>query len=672
MKANKLINSKSLYLLQHAHNPVDWYPWGEEALQKAKKEQKPLLVSIGYSACHWCHVMEKESFENQEVADLMNKDFVCIKIDREERPDLDNIYMEAVQVMGLQGGWPLNVFLMPDQKPFYGGTYFPKNQWMKVLSGISTAFVKQYKALNESALGFGNSLNRSLTEKYGLQSNDSPFLAKEIITIARELMEGFDPQWGGMNRVPKFPMPAIWSFLLDMAILNQDKELGKKVCFTLEKMGRGGIYDQLTGGFCRYSVDGEWFAPHFEKMLYDNGQLLSLYAKAFQYSQNGYFKEKVVETIHWLENEMLDSAGAFYAALDADSEGKEGKFYTWTFEELQSLLKDDFDWFASLYGIKKNGNWESGENILFQQKNYFETAESLGLSEADFQQKLKAAKRKLIEYRNQRERPGLDDKIISGWNGWVIDGLSQAFLALGNDAYKNLAHSAGEFIWQQMVKGGELFRNFKSGEAYTSAFLEDYAAVIKAYISLYTISFDPKWLYRAEQLLERVLERFLDKSDSLFYFNDPAVEQLIADKKEVFDNVIPASNSVMARNLHQLGLYFYKDKYLNQAEKMLQLIQDLLQKEPSFLTNWASFYLEKTTPTAEIAVTGPGAEKKALTFLAGYRPNLVISASSGDSKLPLLQDKPMVKSLFYVCFNKSCKQPVEEVADALNQLPYLS
>ncbi|MFO7822330.1 MAG: thioredoxin domain-containing protein [Cyclobacterium sp.] len=672
MKANKLIDSKSLYLLQHAHNPVDWYPWGEEALQKAKLEHKPLLVSIGYSACHWCHVMEKESFENQEVADLMNANFVCIKIDREERPDLDNIYMEAIQVMGLQGGWPLNVFLMPDQKPFYGGTYFPREQWMKVLSGISTAFTNQYEELQQSALGFGDSLNRTLVEKYGLKANKSPFEAKEVIQISRKLMEGFDRQWGGMNRVPKFPMPAIWDFLLDMAILSQQKDLGEDVCFTLRKIGMGGIYDQLGGGFCRYSVDGEWFAPHFEKMLYDNGQLLSLYAKAFQYSQDPFFKEKGEETIAWLENEMLDKEGAFYAALDADSEGREGKYYTWTFNELQSLLADDFDWFARLYGVKAGGNWESGENILFQKPEYGELAQSLGLSEADFILKLKEVKRKLLEFRNRRERPGLDDKIISGWNGWVIDGLSQAFHAFGNTAIKDRAIKAGEFIWQQMVQEGELFRNFKNGEAYTSAFLEDYAAVIKAYISLYTISFDSKWLYRADQLAERVLDRFLDKSDGLFYFNDPAREKLIADKKEVFDNVIPASNSVMARNLHQLGLYFYKENYLSQAEKMLQMVQDLLHQEPSFLANWANFYLEKATPTAEIAVTGPEAQEKALTFLNTYRPNLVLSASKGAINLPLLLDKPPEKDLFYVCFNKSCKQPVSGVTDALNQLPFLT
>ncbi|SHN30373.1 hypothetical protein SAMN04488057_11828 [Cyclobacterium lianum] len=672
MKANRLVDSKSLYLLQHAYNPVNWYPWSEDALQKARTEHKPMLVSIGYSACHWCHVMERECFEDQDVANMMNESFVCIKIDREERPDLDNIYMEAIQVMGLQGGWPLNVFLMPDQKPFYGGTYFPKEQWVKVLSGIANAFKHQYNELKQSAIGFGNSINRSLVEKYGLRESNSPFNAKELIDIADKLMEGFDPQWGGMNRVPKFPMPAIWNFLMDMSIASRQQDLGDKVCFTLEKIGKGGIYDQLGGGFCRYSVDGEWFAPHFEKMLYDNGQLLSLYSKAFQYSQNPFFREKVSETISWLENEMRDDSGAFYAALDADSEGREGKFYTWTSEELADELKGDFSWFAQLYNIKPEGNWESGENILFQQKDYSDIAKELNMSVDAFLARLKETKAALLARRGQRQRPGLDDKIISGWNGWAIDGLCQAYLATGDKHYKEMALAAGRFIWNHMVREGELFRNFKAGEAYTSAFLEDYASLINAFISLYSVTFEASWLFRADQLTERVMDRFLDASDSLFYFNDPSREKLIADKKEVFDNVVPASNSVMARNLHRLGLYFYKENYLNQAEKMLQLVKDLVHKEPSFLANWANFYLERAIPTAEVAVAGPDATKNALAFLRTYRPNRIISVAEQLSELPLLQDKPLDKDLFYVCFDKSCKRPVEALSEALSQLPYLS
>ncbi|SEI86195.1 hypothetical protein SAMN05192553_101580 [Cyclobacterium xiamenense] len=671
MKTNRLIQSQSLYLKQHASNPVDWYPWGEEALQKARTENKPILVSIGYSACHWCHVMEKESFEDQEVAELMNEHFVAIKIDREERPDLDNLYMEAVQLMGLQGGWPLNVFLMPDQHPFYGGTYFPKNQWVKVLSGISTAFAQQYEELARSAAGFGKSLGTSLVEKYGLSLDASPFDPGKVREIGAKIMEGYDPVWGGLKRVPKFPMPAIWAFLLDLAILDQQHDLGEKVCYTLKKIGMGGIYDHLGGGFCRYSVDGEWFAPHFEKMLYDNGQLLSLYAKAYQYSGDLFFSEKVRETIDWLTREMKSPENGFYAALDADSEGKEGKYYVWTAEEIKEVLGGDRGWFGRLYGIKSEGNWESGENILFQKESYAAIADSLGLGEREFVKRLNEIKAKLFAHRNKRERPGLDDKIISGWNGWVIQGICQAYHALGEASYRDQALASGEFIWSKMVAGDELFRNYKNGKAYTSGFLEDYAAVIQAFLSLYTLSFDQKWLDRSERLLERAMERFFDDSDGLFFLNDPGQEKLIADKKEIFDNVIPSSNAVMARNLHRMGIYYYRQRYVDQAEKMLQLVQGILLQEPSFLAYWASFYLEKSIPTAEIAILGPDAAENGLIWQKGYRPNTVLAAASTTADLPLLQDKPLDANRFFVCFNKTCKQPVARLQEALDQLPNL-
>lgn len=673
IKANKLIASKSLYLQQHAHNPVQWYPWSEEALAKAKAENKPILVSIGYSACHWCHVMEKESFEDMDVADLMNANFICIKIDREERPDLDNIYMEAVQVMGLQGGWPLNVFLMPDQKPFYGGTYFSKIQWMKVLAGVDQAFEKQYEELVKSAEGFGRSIDRSVMEKYGLKREEGEFTPENVRAMAWNLLKGIDSEWGGMKRVPKFPMPVIWNFLLDMAILDEQKRIGEQVCFTLKKIGMGGIYDHLGGGFCRYSVDGEWFAPHFEKMLYDNGQLLGLYSKAFQYSRDSFFKEKIKETVKWLNGEMRSPEMGFYSALDADSDGAEGKFYTWTYKELKELLGLDLDWFGELYGIKTEGNWEDGVNILFQTLSYSEVAQNHGLTLDTFEGKLKEVKEKLFENRSSRVRPGLDDKIISGWNGLVIDGLCKAYLAIGDEGYKRSALETGNFIWNQMVHDNVLHRNFKDNEAYTPAFLEDYAAVIQSFISLYKISFSPLWLNRAKLLTERVMDNFLDERDGMFFFNDPKTEKLIADKKEVFDNVLPASNSVMARNLHQLGLYLYNDTYLCQAESMLQLVREMVIKKPDFLANWANFYLEKSVPTAEIAITGKEANRVGLSLQADYHPNMVIAATTVNTEeVPILAGKSTEKTILYVCFNKSCKQPVETIEEAVSQLPFLS
>ncbi|WP_339678019.1 thioredoxin domain-containing protein [Cyclobacterium marinum] len=672
MKANHLINSKSIYLQQHAYNPVEWYPWSKEALEKAKLENKPILVSIGYSACHWCHVMERESFEAKDVAKLMNAHFICIKIDREERPDLDNIYMEAVQVMGLQGGWPLNVFLLPNQKPFYGGTYFSKEQWIQVLSGVAQAFSQQYDDLVKSAEGFGQSIERSVIGKYGLKKGKSKFFPETIRQIAKDLIGKIDPVWGGMKRVPKFPMPVIWSFLLDMAILDDHEDLGEKVCFTLEKMAMGGIYDHLGGGFCRYSVDGEWFAPHFEKMLYDNGQLLSLYSKAYQYSANALFREKITETISWLLNDMCGPEMGFYSALDADSDGEEGRFYTWTFSELKDLLGDDLNWFCQLYGIKEQGNWEAGKNILYQTLPYVEVGENFGFTQEALLSKLREVKLKLKVKRESRTRPGLDDKIISGWNGWVIKGLCDAYLALGEEEIRNTAVRTGNFIWHHMVIENELYRSYKGGQAYTPAFLEDYAAVIQSFISLYKISFDSFWLRRAELLAQRVLRNFHDEEDEMFYFNDPKIEKLIANKKELFDNVIPSSNSVMARNLHQLGLYLYNDTYLAQAKSMLQLVSDMLIKEPDFLANWASFYLEQSVPTAEIVIAGKEASTLGLSFQKTYHPNIIIAAEVKTTDvLPILADKVGGKTTFYVCFNKTCKQPVETIDAAIRQLPKL-
>ena len=435
----------------------------------------------------------------------------------------------------------------------------------------------------------------------------------------------------------------------------------------------GGIYDHLGGGFCRYSVDGEWFAPHFEKMLYDNGQLLGLYSKALQYSRDSFFKEKIKETVKWLNGEMRSPEMGFYSALDADSDGAEGKFYTWTYKELKELLGLDLDWFGELYGIKTEGNWEDGVNILFQTLSYSEVAQNHGLTLDTFEGKLKEVKEKLFENRSSRVRPGLDDKIISGWNGLVIDGLCKAYLAIGDEGYKRSALETGNFIWNQMVHDNVLYRNFKDNEAYTPAFLEDYAAVIQSFISLYKISFSPLWLNRAKLLTERVMDNFLDERDGMFFFNDPKTEKLIADKKEVFDNVLPASNSVMARNLHQLGLYLYNDTYLCQAESMLQLVREMVIKEPDFLANWANFYLEKSVPTAEIAITGKEANRVGLSLQADYHPNMVIAATTVNTEeVPILAGKSTEKTILYVCFNKSCKQPVETIEEAVSQLPFLS
>lgn len=672
---NRLINAKSPYLLQHAYNPVDWFPWSEEALLKAKRENKPILVSIGYSACHWCHVMEKESFEDEETAVLMNDSFVCIKIDREERPDLDNIYMDAVQAMGLQGGWPLNVFLMPDQKPFYGGTYFPNPQWKSLLKNIAEAYTNHFNQLAESAENFANNLQASEFDKYGLSHDTLNLTKDELSQIVGLLVSQFDEEWGGMNRKPKFPMPSIWAFVMDVALLQNDQTLLNKVFFTLEKIGMGGIYDHLRGGFARYSVDGEWFAPHFEKMLYDNGQLMELYAKAYVLTRNDFFKEKSDETISWLQHEMSEEKGGFYAAQDADSEGVEGKFYTWTYDELESIVGDDLSWFAKLYNVKFAGNWEEGVNILFQTESYENLAEEEGLTRSAYVMRLHKIKSNLLAIRNMRVFPGLDDKVLSGWNGLMISGLVKAHLFTGNESAVTMAVSCGEFIRNKMYLDGKLFRSYKDGEAYTPAFMEDYAAVIRAFIDLYQLTFDLSWVQFAKKLTEDALKGFYDEKDGFFFFNNPSSEKLIANKKELFDNVIPSSNSMMAKNLQDLSLMYYDDNYAEVSKKMLSSIKPLILKDPGFLSNWASLYLSNLVPKAEVAIVGKGAIIKARELQSAVFSNCIIAASEEvTDKLPLLEGKKTDvngNAMVYVCFNKSCQKPVTDISEAISQMPLL-
>jgi len=675
MSPNRLLHSQSPYLLQHAHNPVDWYPWGPEALAKAVQENKPILVSIGYSACHWCHVMERESFEDEATASLMNAHYVCIKIDREERPDLDNIYMDAVQAMGLQGGWPLNVFLMPNQKPFYGGTYFPNAKWKQLLGNIADAFVAHPEQLAESAEGFGRSLNRKETEKYGITAGEAELDADELVAICAKLAAQFDPEWGGMNRVPKFPMPAIWHFVLDYALLASRKDLRESVFFTLRKMGMGGIYDHLRGGFARYSVDGEWFAPHFEKMGYDNGQLIELYAKAYQVSQDPFYLEKVRETKDWLLAEMRQEEGGFHAAQDADSEGLEGKFYTWTYSELEGLLGADFGWFSRLYSLKPEGNWEEGVNILFQTESYADIAEAFAMPLAGFMEKLRTHKEQLLAHRNLRIFPGKDDKVLAGWNGLLDAGLIQAYFATGEEPYLELALRNLQFVQEKLFTDGQLYRSYKNGLAYTPAFLEDYAALLKASLMAYSASGDLSYLQLAQQLAELVMDRFYDPADGFFYFSDPSAEKLIANKKELFDNVIPSSNSLLARGFHRLALLTYEEKYGKVAQRMLGGMKELIEKEPGFLCNWANFYLESLVPTAEIAIVGRGAKAKAMALQQAYLPNAVVAWSETPTEsVPLLQQKTPDSegnALIYVCVDRRCLRPLSEVADALAQLPQL-
>ena len=664
---NNLIHETSPYLLQHAHNPVEWYPWGEAALQKAKAENKPILVSIGYSACHWCHVMERESFENKQIADLMNARLVCIKVDREERPDVDAIYMEALQAMGIQGGWPLNVFLMPDARPFYGGTYFPPQNWANLVVGIKKAFDENAEKLQESADGFTENMLFSESEKYDLQADDElTFGEEELVTIFNRMSASFDYERGGMNRAPKFPMPSIWKFMLRYYQVTKDERALQHLNLTLDRLALGGIYDMLGGGWTRYSTDADWKVPHFEKMLYDNGQLVSLYAEAYALTKDHLYKERVTQTINWLAREMTSNEGGFYSALDADSEGEEGKFYIWTKKEIDYLLAEQSNEFNEVFQITEEGNWEHGNNILHLEERVW------GVDNTKWNNHFAL----LLTERNKRIRPGLDDKILCSWNGLMLKGLVDAYRYINEPKFLEIALANANFIREKMTtkvqtedgkEGRGLWHNYKNGKATIIAYLEDYAAVIDAYTALYQVTFDELWLQEAEMLTDYVIANFYDTEDQFFYFTDSQGEQLIARKKELFDNVVPASNSIMATNLYNLGLILDRHDYINIGKLMLAKMKKLVLTEAQWLTNWATLATQLAKPTAEVAIVGPDAQRVRAVLDQTYNPNKVYVGTAESSDLPLLQNRTAKdgKTMIYVCFDKTCQLPTDDISKAL-------
>jgi len=667
---NRLIHESSPYLLQHAHNPVDWFPWGEAALQKAQQEQKPILVSIGYAACHWCHVMEHQSFEHEDIAGVMNEHFVCIKVDREERPDVDQIYMDAIHAMGIQGGWPLNVFLNSDAKPFYGGTYFPPQQWVKVLTNIAAAYQNNREELDHSAEQFAEHLNASELQRFGLEKSETDFTPKDFLLLYYNLSLRFDKERGGLGQAPKFPMPINYFFLLRYYQYTQQTAALEQAVLTLQEMAYGGIYDQAGGGFARYSVDADWLVPHFEKMLYDNGQLISLYAEAYAVTQNTLFKEVVYETIAFIKQELTSPENGFYSSLDADSEGEEGKFYVFSQEELQTILGEDEPLFSAYYNITAEGNWEHGNNILHRKISDEAFAAQHHLSLPGLQQQVARWKEKIMAVRSQRIRPGLDDKILTSWNALMLKGLTDAYKVFGEAQFLELAIQNAEFLQNNLRHEEGLYHNYKNGKATIAGFLEDYALVIKAYIGLYEVTFEEKWLTEARRLTDYVLSNFWDTEEQFFYFTDQKGEKLIARKKEVLDNVIPASNSVMATNLHFLSLFFDEPHYMELSDIMLSKVKPLAVKEPSHLTNWASLYFLKLKPTAEIAIVGEKAETYRAELSRHYFPNAVLMGTTTESDLPLLLDREPLyeETTIFVCYNKACQLPVHSVAEALAQL----
>ena len=667
---NRLALATSPYLLQHDENPVDWYEWGDEAFERAKKEDKPVLVSIGYSSCHWCHVMAHESFEDTAVAAIMNEYFINIKLDREERPDIDQIYMNAVQAMGLNGGWPLNVFVTPDQKPFYGGTYFPKPKWKEILMSIDRAFKENREKLEESAENFSSHIAKSELEKYGLTKSEEAITEIDFQTSYEQLSQKFDPKWGGILKEPKFPMPATWNWLADYYFLTDNPKAKEHLLFTLDKITEGGIYDQIGGGFARYSVDDEWHVPHFEKMLYDNGQLLSLYAKAYQIEPRDTYESTMVETINWLEREMLDKSGGFYSALDADSEGVEGKFYVWSEEEVKAIAGEQYELISAYYDVSKNGNWEH-TNVLRKLHADNVIAQRFNVSQSELKALVKEFDNKALTKRSERIRPGLDSKILSGWNGLLLSGLSKTQIVLEDEKSRLLAEQLATFMLKNMIVDGSLIRTIGKP---TEGFLEDYAAVIKGFVDFYEMSFDEQYLRKAKDLTDAVISKFYDEEEELFFYTSSEAENLIARKKELFDNVIPSSNAIMAENLYRLSIYFDNQEYQQLSQNMVNRVKDYVKKDPEFMAYWASLATSKLSKQLEISIVGEKYMDMARELQSSPRLNQVVMASSVESSLPLMEHKTTKagQTTIYVCSEKTCRRPVTTVEDALKEIALLT
>ncbi len=663
---NSLINETSPYLLQHAHNPVNWHPWNDETLEKAKQENKLILVSIGYSACHWCHVMEHESFEDEHAARLMNDHFICIKVDREERPDVDQIYMLAVQLMTGRGGWPLNCITLPDGRPIYGGTYFPKQQWMNILLNIADVFVND----KEKAIEYASRLTEGvrLAELVKVKEMQNDFSADTLHTCYINWKSRLDNIEGGPSGAPKFPLPNNYQFLLRYAFSFPDKkeEVLKHVDLTLTKMAFGGIYDQMGGGFSRYSVDHYWKVPHFEKMLYDNAQLVTLYSEAFQATNNPLYKQIVYETLAFVERELTSPEGGFYSALDADSEGVEGKYYVWQKEELQQILKDKYNLFADYFNVNDIGFWEHDNYILLRNESDEKLAKKHNITVEELQKTITEIKKELLAIREKRIHPGLDNKILISWNALMLKAYIDAYSVFEERHFMDVAVKNVEFIFTNAeIKGNQL--SHLAGKN-INGFLEDYSFLIEALIALYETTFDETYLTKANDLMMYCINHFMDKDSGMFYFTSDEDKALLSRKMELTDNVIPASNSSIAKSLFRLGHHFENEEYILMSRKMLNNVLNEFENYGAGYSNWAMLHLYFTQPFYEVAIVGNSVDEKRKSFNKHYLPNVIFAGCKSESSLPLLKNRSEDgATLIYVCVNKTCNKPVSEPEEALKQ-----
>ncbi len=678
---NRLAQETSPYLLQHAHNPVDWYPWGDEAFARARAEEKPVLLSVGYSACHWCHVMERESFENEQIAGLMNQRFVSIKVDREERPDVDQIYMGAVQALTGRGGWPMTVFLTPNGEPFYGGTYYPPEdrQGMPGFPRVLQAVADAYQNRRGELAGQASRLLEHVRENASIPRAAGEPSAALLDAAAQQLKQQYDAEFGGFGGAPKFPPAMTLEFLLRYWRRRDDAQALAMVEHTLRQMAAGGMYDQLGGGFHRYSVDRYWLVPHFEKMLYDNALLARIYLLAYQATGKHAYRRVCEETLDWVLREMTDARGGFYSTLDADSEGVEGKFYVWAPDELRAALGPEAAHrFMSIYDATPGGNFES-KNILHLARDLAEAARGYGMSEAELAEDLRASRERLLAARARRVRPGMDDKVLTAWNGLLLRALAEAARVLARDDYRAAAERNAEFVLVELRRGGRLLRSWKDGRARLDAYLEDYAACADGLLALYQATFEPRWLTEARGLADQILDRFWDAEQGAFFDTAVDHERLIVRPRDAFDNATPAGNSLAADVLLRLALFTGETRYAERARQAITPLAEIASRYPNGFGRLLCALDFALAQPKEVVIVGypgdPGTRELLEMTFRTYRPHIVVAGAAPDdpeaaAATPLLEGRGLVggRAAAYVCEGFVCQAPTTDSDELRRQL----
>ncbi len=657
---NRLSDETSPYLLQHKDNPVHWYAWGDEAWEAARRENKPVLVSIGYSACHWCHVMEHEVFEDFECAELMNLHFICIKVDREERPDVDSWFMDAVHLMGSQGGWPLNVFTLPNGRPIFGGTYFPKDKWITLLMNLRDVFQSDHQRVAE----YAERLNDALRELNLPNVNSGKELSLSAIhSLIENWAKYWDGELGGNRKAPKFPMPNNWEMLLNYAVYFKDEKSLNHVIRTLERMAHGGLYDQLAGGFARYSVDAKWKVPHFEKMLYDNAQLVSLYAQAYRATGDELFLRVTDDTISFILREWKTQEGLFYAAIDADSEGEEGKYYVWTQAEFDSVLGDDSNLLKKYYGVGSHGYWEHDVSVLCIQHRQQEWCSLHHLNESNWNELLSKGKSLLLEHRAKRIKPGLDDKCIASWNAMLVKALAEASKISGRAHYLAEAEELIDAMRRMLRKPSGLLAHTRTKGITSEVFLlEDQVCFVDALLVVYEVSGSEDYLHLAQELMQQALTVFSHENTALLSNRTSAEREIIGVKFETNDNVIPCANSIAANCLFKLGRYFDHADYLNRSASMIREVCASIDFAPGF-SNWILASIAQETEHVDVVFTGPDAHTNSRRYHSKLHPFALSAASTIESELPLMRGRNTGESLIYVCRNHTCGPPLRRLED---------